>query len=204
MPHPIGPSADAVLAAKRALRCEVAARVPKAYSTEHAKASAAAGVRLLQSETARSAGCIALYRSLGSEVATAELASALIAAGKDVCFPAVVEGEAVLHFRRPHGPSRPSALGIHEHEDLPGARVDLAAIDLFVVPARAVDRNGHRLGRGKGYYDATLAAAGARARRVCLVFDQQLVDRVPTEAHDARMDAICTDARWLDLPERPS
>ncbi|HUC07406.1 MAG TPA: 5-formyltetrahydrofolate cyclo-ligase, partial [Solirubrobacterales bacterium] len=80
----------------------------------------------------------------------------------------------------------------------------LSEIDLFVVPARAVDANGHRLGRGKGYYDATLAAASPKARRVCLVFDQQIVDLVPTEPHDARMDAICTDARWLDLPERTS
>jgi 5-formyltetrahydrofolate cyclo-ligase len=162
------------------------------------EASVRAQARLLESAPARSARCVALYRALKSECATDALATALAAAGKDLCFPAVAPGERALRFLRPHGPLRRSALGIEEHEDLASARVPLAQIDLFVVPARAVDPLGHRLGRGKGHYDATLAAVGPQAARVCLVFDAQVVSTVPFATHDERVQFVCTESRWLD------
>jgi 5-formyltetrahydrofolate cyclo-ligase len=191
-----------VEAMKRALRAQVAARLPPAGSDEHRGASERAQQQLGGSAPAKSARCIALYRALKSEVSTADLAARLLAEGKDVCFPAVEEGDPVLHFRRPHGALRRGRHGIEEHEDVESARVRLSEIDLFVVPARAVDARGHRLGRGGGYYDATLAAASPHARRVCLVFDQQIVDRVPVLPHDVRMDFVCSDRRFIECPER--
>jgi 5-formyltetrahydrofolate cyclo-ligase len=191
-------AARALDAAKRALRADISRALPASGSAEHAAASAKAQDRLAASRQAALASCIALYRATPSECATAALVDRFLAQGKDVCFPAVSPGEQVLRFLRPHGPTRAGHLGIEEHEDAEHARVPLASIDLFVVPARAVDPTGHRLGRGRGYYDATLAAAGARAVRICLVFDQQVVPVVPAAAHDAQVDAVCTDARWLD------
>jgi len=183
-------------AAKQALREEVAARVPPPGSRQQARASASAQERLVSSPLVRAAACVALYRSTRSECATDEAFAALAAAGKDVCFPAVVPRELVLRFVRPHGPARRGALGIDEFD---GPAVGLDEIDLFVVPARAVDLGGHRLGRGKGHYDATLAAAGPGAARICLVFDAQVVREVPVGAHDQRMGAICTEARWIEV-----
>ena len=59
------------------------------------------------------------------------------------------------------------------------------AIDLAVVPGVAFDARGGRLGRGRGHYDATLPLLRPDAARVGLAFDAQVVDRVPTEPHDA-------------------
>lgn len=191
-----------VEAMKRALRAQVAALLPQAGSDAHRLASERAQRLLGRSAPLQAARCVALYRALKSEVPTAELAALLQSQGKDVCFPAVKEGDPVLHFRRPHGAVRKGKHGTEEHEDVESARVRLSEIDLFVVPARAVDARGHRLGRGGGYYDATLAAAPPRARRVCLVFDQQVVERVPVLPHDVRMDFVCTDRRLIECPER--
>ena len=73
--------------------------------------------------------------------------------------------------------------------------MELARIELLVVPAIAADAAGRRLGRGKGHYDATLAAYGGKS--VALILDSQLVPEVPVGEHDRRVGAVCTDARWI-------
>lgn len=67
--------------------------------------------------------------------------------------------------------------------------------DLLLVPAVAFDRRGGRLGRGKGCYDRALAGAEA-ALAVAVGYEFQLVETVPMEAHDRRVDALLTDRRW--------
>jgi 5-formyltetrahydrofolate cyclo-ligase len=176
----------------RALRTEVKARMPPPGSPEHAAASRAAQERLLAVTGA--ARTVGLYRALPSECATSLMADALRRAGKDVCYPVIQAGRRELAFRRGEGDFRRGALGIEEPT---GPEVELAKIDLLVVPAIAVDRSGHRLGRGKGHYDATLE--GYRGRSVALVFETQIVENVPAAAHDRRVTAICTDARFLEV-----
>lgn len=65
---------------------------------------------------------------------------------------------------------------------------DLDEIDLILTPGIAFDRQGNRLGRGKGYYDKILKETQAWKIGIC--FDFQLVDCVPAEAHDVRMDEV--------------
>lgn len=61
--------------------------------------------------------------------------------------------------------------------------------DLIVVPGVAFDRNGNRIGRGKGYYDRFLCKH-LNVKRIGICFDFQLVENVPTEDNDIRMDEI--------------
>ena len=63
--------------------------------------------------------------------------------------------------------------------------------DLIVVPGVAFDRQGNRIGRGKGYYDRFLCQH-LEVPRIGLCFDFQLVDEVPTEPLDIRMDEVLT------------
>ena len=55
----------------------------------------------------------------------------------------------------------------------------------------AFDREGHRLGRGKGYYDRFLSRV-PNIYKIGLCFSWQLVDSVPTDEHDIRMDETVT------------
>ena len=72
-------------------------------------------------------------------------------------------------------------------------------IDAVIVPGRAFDRRGARLGRGKGFYDALLGRLRPDARRatigVCL--REQLVDCVPEAAHDRKVSFIAAERRLL-------
>ncbi|HTQ20636.1 5-formyltetrahydrofolate cyclo-ligase [Mycobacterium sp.] len=71
----------------------------------------------------------------------------------------------------------------------------LAEADLVLVPALAVDRSGVRLGRGRGFYDRSLAYRDPQARLMAVVRDEELVDQLPAEPHDVPMTHALTPRR---------
>ncbi len=75
----------------------------------------------------------------------------------------------------------------------------LSDLDLVLVPGLAFDRQGGRLGRGRGYFDRLFARPEVRALRVGVGFELQLLSHVPVEAHDARMQKVVTDAGSFEI-----
>jgi len=74
-------------------------------------------------------------------------------------------------------------------------RIELNRLDLTLAPGVGFDAWGHRLGRGHGFYDRLLAqVSGVKCG---VAFDQQMVDRIPTETHDVTLNFILTPTRWL-------
>lgn len=71
--------------------------------------------------------------------------------------------------------------------------------DILLVPLLGVDRQGVRLGQGQGHYDATIAALRARGNIFVLglAYDCQLVEALPSEPHDQRLDGLVTPERFL-------
>lgn len=67
---------------------------------------------------------------------------------------------------------------------------DYPSIDLAIIPGVAFDRHGHRLGRGKGYYDKLLPQISATKIGICFPF--QIIDEVPTDHFDIRMSSVIT------------
>ena len=63
-------------------------------------------------------------------------------------------------------------------------------IDAFLCPGLAFDPNGGRLGRGKGFYDRTLAKARPDAQKIGVCFPEQIVPDTFSEPHDIKMDAV--------------
>jgi 5-formyltetrahydrofolate cyclo-ligase len=66
-------------------------------------------------------------------------------------------------------------------------------IDLVIVPALAAAPDGHRLGYGAGFYDATLPDVCPPASSIVVVYDFQLLLELPTEAHDWQCNEVITD-----------
>lgn len=64
-------------------------------------------------------------------------------------------------------------------------------IEVIVVPGVAFDRQGMRLGRGKGFYDRLLATA--KATKIGIGYEFQLVEEIPSEPHDVAMDMVITE-----------
>lgn len=65
---------------------------------------------------------------------------------------------------------------------------DLEKIDLMIIPGVAFDKEKNRLGRGRGFYDRLLKTVNATKIGVC--FDFQIVEQVPTEDFDVKMDVV--------------
>ena len=69
---------------------------------------------------------------------------------------------------------------------------DLEAVQLIAVPGVAFDPAGNRMGRGRGFYDRLLKST-PHAVKIGLAYDFQMLDTIPTEPHDVRMDRVITD-----------
>lgn len=72
-------------------------------------------------------------------------------------------------------------------------------VDLIIVPAASVDRTGIRMGWGRGYYDRMLGSMEQCPPVYAVVFDNELVDSVPTEVHDKPVDGVVTPSGIIDL-----
>lgn len=85
-------------------------------------------------------------------------------------------------------------LGIKEPAGPRLPKEALARCDVMFVPALAVSRTGTRMGQGGGYYDRALAALSPAKKPTVatLVFEHELLDQLPTEAHDQPVDLIIT------------
>ncbi|WP_425587554.1 5-formyltetrahydrofolate cyclo-ligase [Streptomyces shaanxiensis] len=143
---------------------------------------------------------VAAYVSVGTEPGTLALLDALRARGVRVLLPALLPdndldwgaytGEDSL-ARVQHG----KLMALLEPR---GERLGADAVtdaDVVLLPGLAVDARGMRLGRGGGSYDRVLARlerAGARASLVVLLYDSEVVERVPEEPHDRPVHAVVT------------
>jgi 5-formyltetrahydrofolate cyclo-ligase len=73
--------------------------------------------------------------------------------------------------------------------------IPLNRLDVALVPGVGFTRDGHRLGRGRGYYDRLLA--DVRGFKCGVAFDLQVVDTLPFEPHDVCLDCLLTPTREL-------
>lgn len=74
------------------------------------------------------------------------------------------------------------------------SHIDIAELDIILVPGLAFTHGGKRLGRGGGYYDRLLAHPQCRAERIAVAFDVQIVDHITTEFHDQHIHQIITES----------
>lgn len=135
---------------------------------------------------------VACYLSFGSEVYTHGLVRAYCAT-KDMLIP-VVDREhknLLLSHIQDWKELSTGTYGILEprEEFLRIRNVD--EVDMVIVPGIAFDREGNRIGYGGGYYDALLARVDAL--KIALAYDFQVLERIPAEPHDVRMDMILTE-----------
>lgn len=157
---------------KAALR----ARVKGRRGRERVAAARAALERLTGLEQLGAARVVAFYQAIGDEVPVEGAAQVCRARGARVVYPLVVGTELELAA----DPGRPERVRVEE-------------VDLFVVPGLLFDRAGRRLGRGGGHYDRLLARRREGATLVGVAYADRVIDEVPEDAWDVRMDSVVTD-----------
>jgi 5-formyltetrahydrofolate cyclo-ligase len=145
-----------------------------------------------------SARTVLLFYSFGTEVGTGGMAARLLAGGKRLLLPFLTD-EGTMEAAEVRPGETPNLSHYGPREPLSRVPVDPSAVDLVVTPGLAFDREGHRLGYGGGHYDRFLARMGGEASRVGVAFSLQVVDRVPVEPGDERVDVVVTDQGWFEV-----
>ena len=150
--------------------------------------------RAVELPEVRRAGCVFLYVSTQPEMPTHKLIEDLLARGVEVAVP-VIEGRGVMTPSRIAGFDElaPDRFGIPTPVRPHAPR---RAIDVVLAPCIAVAPDGRRLGFGGGYYDRFLAAH-REVFVAALAYEAQVVDDIPTQPHDRRVDAVVTERRVL-------
>lgn len=171
---------------KHGLRSEMKKRTAEISPEAKASRSAAMFGQVEKELEAIGARVVAMYSALPDEPPTAEALERL-SRRYEVLLPRV-DGDDMEFFPYRTGEMGKGAFGIMEPKGTTPVPPD--RIDAMVVPGRAFTADGMRLGRGRGYYDRYLSRKGFRALKIGICFSQQIVDRIPAEEHDVRMDRI--------------
>lgn len=116
-----------------------------------------------------------------------------ISFGSDKCFPKVV-GDHLQFFK---DVTQWSTSNLSVQEPVDGTPVSLDQICGVFIPAVAFHQDGQRLGRGKGYYDKTLAQF--QGLKVGISFQFNILNDVPVAEHDIAMDYIITDEQIIQI-----
>ena len=181
-------SPDEIEAAKSALRARILA-ARRALSPSDL-AAAADAIRDHALALPRPS-VVALFASTGTEPGTHPLLEAWHEAGTRVLLPAL-RADLGLDWGEYRGPASlvPGPRGTLEPVGPHRGAEALREAELVLVPGVAVDRRGHRLGRGGGSYDRALRFADRDARIVVVLHAGETVESVPVGSHDVPVNAV--------------
>jgi len=162
----------------------------KQYSLEEKKAKSKIIFQQVEQWTEfQKADTLMAYWSMDDEVYTHDFVLKWFQT-KTIILPSVKGDELELRvFRGMDDMTEGAAFGIKEPKEL--YKKELDQIDLVIVPGVAFDRRNNRLGRGKAYYDKLLSKTNALKVGVC--FDFQMLESVPVNQYDIKMDRVITD-----------
>lgn len=168
---------------KRELRQQIRTQKRRLSAAELAVMSEDICSKVLALASWQEAGTLLLYYPLPDEVDVRLLIKDAFESGKKVLLPVVKGDELELHLYEGEASLKEGAFGIMEPTGPLFAPIHYDEIELAIIPGMAFDSAGHRLGRGKGYYDRLLPnLKTAKLTGICFPF--QLLEEVPAEAHD--------------------
>jgi 5-formyltetrahydrofolate cyclo-ligase len=158
-----------------------------------AKSLMAAGFIAASPEFA-AARVVMLYLSSPQEMDTAPLALRCWQSGKTVVVPKVSWDQRrmlpveITTLQANITTSRPGV-----REPVGGRPMPVNLIDLVIVPGLGFSNDGHRIGRGMGFYDRFLAQANFIGVSCGMGFEEQIVAALPVLDHDVPLSMLCTD-----------
>ena len=162
-------------------------------------------VKLLERADTAAPRTVAVYAAIGSEVDPAAFAVAAAARGWQVAYPCILSaadaaacGQRMRMRAVASGDVSTAPFIAHPTRAFAATDIDsnrcpivpAETLDMIVVPLVAFDRADARLGYGGGCYDRYLPTVSPACQIVGIAFDEQRVDRVPTDAHDLPLPNI--------------
>ena len=184
---------------KKDIRTEVLRRRDSIPPEQKAGKDDVIKTRLFNLEEFIDAKSVLMYISFRTEVDTIGQLEGIFCLGKKLLVPLVDSRQKTLTLYEIRETSElvPGYMGILEPKAAEDRKVELKDIDIIVVPGTGFDIKGNRLGYGGGYYDRLLANTKNHIPTIALAFEEQIVDDIPAESHDMKVDIIVTDERVI-------
>ena len=134
-----------------------------------------------------------IYMDFKNEVMTSNLIKRMLSEKKRVAIPYTDSINTVLIPSEITKESdlKQNSFGYFEPKSI--LPVNIEEIDLVIVPGVVFDKNLNRIGFGKGYYDKILNRLKPSAKKIALAHDFQVLEDIPAEEHDVKMDMIITE-----------
>jgi 5-formyltetrahydrofolate cyclo-ligase len=186
---------------KAALRKQIRDILQKISPVARAAASAQVRDRLKEQMIWKNAGSVLFFAPVPNEVDVWPLLEEALAARKIAALPRFDSADnsyVACRVQNLRSEIVPGEFGIRE----PAAKcveIPFSKFDLVLVPGVAFDLRGHRLGRGRGFYDRLLAEA--REVKCGVAFDEQLAGEVPVGVLDVQVNFILTATRCVKVEE---
>lgn len=193
---------------KQELRKEIRNRKRQFSQDQLGELSLSAISKLRKHPKVMAAHTLLLYYSLPDEVNTHEWIDELVAEGKRVLLPVVVNDKDMV-IREYTGKHDLTEGSFHIMEPIGKLFPEekYPEIEVAIIPGMSFDDTGHRLGRGKGYYDRFLTklrgmeenhcerkeADGTEVYKIGICFGFQKLQEIPFESHDILMDEVTTN-----------
>jgi 5-formyltetrahydrofolate cyclo-ligase len=183
---------DEVKVAKRALRAELRERRRTRTSTERTSDTAELTGRLEELTTSLGVTYLAAYLSTPDEPPTRDFLAWACRSGIKVILP-ISRADGLLDWAPYDAEDEMSDIqGMPAPTSEVLSPMTINDVGLILVPAATVDRSGMRMGWGQGYFDKTLGSMEKCPPVYAVIFDEELVDSVPSEVHDKRVNGVVT------------
>ncbi|MDR5586229.1 MULTISPECIES: 5-formyltetrahydrofolate cyclo-ligase [Clostridium] len=141
---------------------------------------------------------IFVYISYDSEIDTKTIIRKALEDGKNIYVPRTNYNTKLMEavkisslenlIKDKHGILQPTESGL---------AVELEEIDLIIMPGVAFDNNGGRMGYGGGFYDRYMSKCSKNIQKISLAYDFQILDNVPMDSHDTRVNSIITENKEI-------
>jgi 5-formyltetrahydrofolate cyclo-ligase len=143
---------------------------------------------------------ILFYASFRSEVDTSEMIKITLGQGKRAILPKVDKENKRLKLYEVKGMDELAKgyMGISEPSVSEERLTRLDDIGLVIIPGAAFDVSGNRLGYGAGFYDRLLAGMKNKIPVIAPAYEEQIVEKIPSEPHDVKVTKIVTDKRVIE------
>jgi 5-formyltetrahydrofolate cyclo-ligase len=179
---------------KPALRRQLRERLAAMTDADRQAKSLAACNLMAASPEFAAARVVMLYLSTPQEADTAPLALRCWQSGKTVVVPKVSWNQRrMLPVEITSLQTSMTTSGPGVREPVSGQPMPLNLIDLVIVPGLGFTTDGHRIGRGMGFYDRFLAQGDFVGLSCGFGFEEQVVGNIPVLDHDMSLSMLCTD-----------
>ncbi len=140
----------------------------------------------------RNAKNVGAYFSIGSEVQTHDILQEMLNSGKQLALPKVIKNDLIFKLITNFSDLEQGTFSIMEPKD---KCETIKKLDLVIIPAIALTREGFRLGYGFGYYDRYLH--GKKLKTIALSYAKQITKSFPHDSHDIKMDYMVTEDKVM-------